>query len=183
MEHQSDETARRYANALFEIGVENDVVDTFQEHLEAVAEAFARSEEFRDLLLHPAIDVGDRRAAIETLVDRWELDERIQNFIYLLLDNERIRKLPAIASIYRDLVDEREGNLRAEVTSAVELDDDEVEAIREVLSEATGKNVLLTTDVDESLIGGAVTRIESKLYDGSIRNQLEQLKDNILQEV
>jgi len=183
MEHESDAVARRYANALFEIGVEHSAVETFHDHLEGLREAFVDSETFRHLLLHPAIEVAQRRDALEELADRWELDERIRNFLFVLLDNERIGKIPAIASIYRRLVDEREGTVRAEVTSAAELDGDQTEALAEVLSEMTDRQVMLTTRVDESLIGGAVTRIGSKVYDGSIRNQLEQLQDNILEEV
>lgn len=183
MEHESDAIARRYANALFEIGVEHDEVETFHEHLDAVRAAFTGSEVFRHLLLHPAIEVHERRSALQTLADKWGLDQRVRNFLLLLLDNERIDKVPAIASIYRRLVDDREGTIRADITSAVELDDEQTDAIEDVLSEITDKDVVLTTDVDESLIGGAVTRIDSKIYDGSIRNQLEQLKSNILQEV
>lgn len=183
MEHESDATARRYANALFDIGEEHDAVEEFYEHLDAVREAFVESEEFRHLLLHPAIEVTNRRAALDHLVDKWELDERIRNFLFLLLDNDRIGKLPAIASIYQRLLDERAGIVRAEITSAVELDDDQTEALQDVLSEITAKEVQVTTDVDESLIGGVVARVDSKVFDGSIQNQFEQLKNNILQEV
>jgi F-type H+-transporting ATPase subunit delta len=183
MEHESDATARRYANALFDIGVEHDAVEEFYEDLDAVREVFVESEEFRHLLLHPAIEGTSRRDALDELIERWELDERIRNFLFLLLDNERIGKLPAIASIYQRLLDERADIVRAEITSAVELDDNQTEALQDALSELTDKQVQVTTDVDESLIGGVVARVGSRVYDGSIRNQFEQLKDNILQEV
>lgn len=183
MERTSDATATRYANALFEIGVDHDQVEGFLGELEALTDALQESVDFRNLLFHPGIDVDERREAVRNLADRWGLDEKVRNFIYVLLDNERIRKLPAITAIYRDLVDEKEGNVRATVTSADELDEKQKRAIANAFAEKTGKNIILRTEVDPSLIGGAVARIGGKVFDGSVHNQFEQLKENILKEV
>ena len=179
----SDAAARRYAHALFEIGVEHDKLEALGEQLDTLVDAFEESVAFRHLLLHPGIEAGERRRTIEQLADKWGLDGMMVNFVFLLLDNERIRRIPAIAGYYRELVDEEEGNIRATVTSAIELDGGEERAIKDVLSEKTGKDVILTTKIDEDLIGGAVTRIGGTVFDGSVRNQLDQLKQNILEEV
>lgn len=179
----SDAAARRYASALFEIGVEQGKIDELSQQLRDLAEAFRASVELRHLLLHPGIEVGERRQAIRQLADKWGLDELMVNFLFLLLDNERVRALPAIASVYRKHVDEQQGNVRATVTSAVELDGGQKRALEEVLAEKTGKEIILSTEIDEDLIGGAITRIGGTVLDGSVRNQLEQLKDNILEEV
>ena len=179
----SDAVARRYAHALFEIGQEHGKLEALRDELDSIAGAFDDSDEFRRLLLHPGIDVQERRSAIRTLADSWDIDPMLVNFVFLLLDNERVRKLPAIAELYRDYVDQEAGNVRATVTSAVELDGGEKRALKQVIGEMTGKDVILTAEVDESIIGGAITRIGGVVYDGSVRNQLENLKANILQEV
>ena len=179
----SDAVARRYAHALFEIGQEHGKLKGLRDELDSIAAAFGGSDEFRRLLLHPGIETDERRSAIRTLAESWGLDEMLVNFVFLLLDNERVRKLPAIAEVYRGLVDEEAGHVRATVTSAVELDGGEKRALKDVIGEMTGKEVILTTEIDESIIGGAITRIGGVVYDGSVRNQLENLKENILQEV
>lgn len=178
-----DAAADRYAQALFELGVEHDQLEGLLEELTAVREVFEESSVFRHLMLHPGIDRGERREAIRELADQWGLDDMLRNFLFILLDNERVRKLHQIERSYRELVDEHQGNVRATVTSAVELDGGQEEAIRDVLAEATGRDVILETEVDEDLIGGAVTRIGDIEYDGSVRNHLEQLKHRILREV
>lgn len=179
----TDATATRYANALFEIGVEHDKLDTLYDQLEGVNEAFEASTSFEHLLLHPGIEVDERREAIRDLADTWGLDELLVNFLFVLLDNERVRKIPAILETYRKLLDDKEGNIRATVTSAVELDGGEKRALKEVLSEKFGKDIILTTETDEDLIGGAVARVEGMVFDGSVRNELDNLKQNILEEV
>jgi F-type H+-transporting ATPase subunit delta len=179
----SDAAAKRYADALFEIGVEHDKLDALHDQLEGVLGAFRQSKDFRNLLLHPSIDVDVRRNALREVADSWGLDQLVVNFLFILLDNERVRALQSILEAYREQLDKREGNLRATVTTAVELDDEQSEAIQEVLSEKFGKDIILTTETDEELIGGAVARVGGRVYDGSVSNQLDQLKDNILEEV
>lgn len=182
-EAASDAVAERYAQALFDLGLEHDKLDTFLDQIQAVRGVFDTSRPFRHLLLHPGIERAERRSAIRELADDWGLDEMVRNFLFILLDNERVRKLDEIERAYRQTVDEHHGNVRATVTSAVELDDGQRDAIREVLSDATGKDVILETEVDESLIGGAVTRLGDMEFDGSVSNHFDQLKQRILREV
>ncbi len=179
----SNAAAQRYADALFEIGVEHDKLELLGEHVAGLVEAFEQSEAFRNLLLHPSIDVDQRRRTLRRLADDWELDQLVVNFLLVLLDNERVRALPTILQVYRRRLDEKAGNLRASVTAAVELDGGQKEALEEVLAEKFGKEIILTTETDEELIGGAVTRVGGRVFDGSVRKQLEQLKENILEEV
>jgi len=179
----SDATASRYAHAVFEIGVEHDKIEVLHDQLDRVNVAFQSSDAFEHLLLHPGIEVDERRQAIRQLADKWGLDEMLVNFLFVLLDNERVRKLPSILETYRKLLDDKEGNLRATVTSAVELDGGEKRALKQVLSEKFGKDIILTTETDEDLIGGAVARVGGTVFDGSVRNELDNLKENILEEV
>ncbi|MFB6262990.1 MAG: ATP synthase F1 subunit delta [Bradymonadaceae bacterium] len=179
----NEAVAERYAEALYELGDEHGAVDAFRDQITGVAEAFEESGELRSTLLNPGIGVDERREVVRGLAEAWELDQMVLNFLLLLLDNDRVRDLPAIAEAFRDRIDEEEGNVRATITSAVPLDRGQKRAVKEVLGDLTGKNVVLTTEVDESLIGGAVARVGGRVYDGSVRSNLERLKNDILETV
>ncbi len=175
-----DAVARRYAEALVELGEEHDKLEVFATQLQGVVRLLDESAEFRHLLLNPGIESGERRAAIRSLGEDIDLDQMMVNFLFILLDNDRVRHVPEILAAFHDRLDDQQNRVRAEITSAVALEGSEKEALRKAIAEMTGKDVEMTTDVDESLIGGAVTRIGGTVYDGSVRTQLEQLKDNIL---
>ena len=81
------------------------------------------------------------------------------------------------------LVDQHAGNVRAHVTTAKPLKDSQVAVIKSAIAQMTGKNVLLETAVDADIVGGVVTRIGNTMYDGSVRTQLETIRDSILEEV
>lgn len=179
----SDTISSRYAEALFELGEEHDCVEQFRDELDGLVEMFDESDDFREVLLNPGIDIEERRRAIRAVADELDLMEMVANFVMTLLDNDRIRKLRDIAEAYRGRVDEEQGRVRANLTTAIELDDDQRGQLQEVLSEMTGRDVVLETDVDPDLLGGAVTRVDGVVYDGSVRNQLNNLRDQILEQV
>lgn len=179
----SDTISSRYAEALFELGEEHDCVEQFRDELDGLVEMFDDSDDFREVLLNPGIDIEERRRAIRAVADELDLMEMVANFVMTLLDNDRIRKLRDIAEAYRGRVDEAQGRVRANLTTAIELDDDQRGRLQDVLSEMTGRDVVLETDVDPDLLGGAVTRVDGVVYDGSVRNQLNNLRDQILEQV
>jgi F-type H+-transporting ATPase subunit delta len=175
-----DAVAKRYAEALVELGEEHDKLESFADQLEGVVRLLDDSAEFRHLLRNPGIEAAERREAIRRLGEAIDLDRMMVNFLFILLDNDRVAHLPEIQAAFHERLDRQQNRVRAQVTSAVALEGSEKEKLRSAISEMTGKDVELTTEVDESLIGGAVTRIGGTVYDGSVRTQLEQLKDNIL---
>lgn len=175
--------ARRYAQALLDIGVEQNNYEKLREQVDELAAIYEQSKPFRTALLNPSIGLDERRKIIRAIAQKRGWNPMITNFALLLLDNDRFRIVPTIARVFGKLVDETSGNVRARVTSAVELDATQKNNIRAALGEITGKNVLLETDVDESLLGGAVTRIGSMVYDGSVKSQIERLRESILAEV
>jgi F-type H+-transporting ATPase subunit delta len=103
-----------------------------------------------------------------------------KNFALLLLDRERIPQLPDIARELRLMVDEKAGRVRATVTSARALPAEQVAQIQATLEKATGKKVLLDKAEDPSLLGGVVAKLGDTVYDGSVRSQLERMREQIL---
>ncbi len=100
-------------------------------------------------------------------------------FIHVVLQKDRILGIGDIAAAYSEIADELENRIRARVVSASGLSDEEQNRIRDALSKISGKEVAIEVEVDESLLGGVVAYMGSQVYDGSIKNQLTQIKDNL----
>ncbi|MFP4598443.1 MAG: ATP synthase F1 subunit delta, partial [Persicimonas sp.] len=121
--------ARRYAQALLELGVEQKNYEELRAQIDELAAIYADSKPFRTALLNPSIQLEERRAVIKAIAQKHDWHPMIVNFSLLLLDNDRFRVVPTIASEFGRLVDDKSGDVRATVTSAVELDDAQRQAI------------------------------------------------------
>lgn len=175
--------AKRYARALFELGTENGKFAVLQKQLRDLAEAYAQSPELQAILLNPGVNLAERRKVVETIAARAMFDPFMKNFALLVMDNGRFDHIGGIADEFDALVDEHAGNIRASVTTAQPLKDSQVAVLKGAIAKLTGKNVLLETAVDPQILGGVVTRVGNTLYDGSVRTQLETMKESILKEV
>ena len=171
--------ASRYARALVDVVTEP--VSTLKPEdavaqLRAIEELIAASEELRTAMITPAIQAARKRAAMGKLLDELGASRVLRNFVYVVIDHRRIGLLPEIREAFETLMDERMGFARADVTSAVPLDQSQSTALESVLSRLGGKTIRIRFSVDAALLGGVVARIGSILYDGSIRGQLEQMR-------
>lgn len=179
----NEPVAKRYAQALFSLGEEKGQLDEYGQALAQVAELFAASQELRQVLLNPAIKLEERRGVLAALAKRAEWPALFRNFTMLLLDKDRLRYIDAIAEAFRRRLDAHQGRAQARVTSAVALDDEQIKTLKKRLDELTGMDVVMTTDVDDELIGGLVARVGSTVYDGSVRTHLQRMREAILKEV
>lgn len=175
--------AKRYARALLELGVEKGNYALLQKQLRELAGLYEGSPELRAILTNPSVSVAERRKVVETIAARSMWNPFVKNFALLLLDNDRFDHVTGIADELDQLVDTHAGNVRAQVTTAQPLKDSQVAVIKGAIAKLTGKNVLLETSVDPEILGGVVTRVGNTLYDGSVRTQLETLRESILKEV
>lgn len=178
-----EQLARRYAQALLDIGVEQGNYETMLAQLEELAGLYEQSKPFRTVLRNPSIQLEERRGIVRAIAKKRGWHQMVTNFSLLLLDNDRFRLITVIARQFSQMVDQKLGNVRAKVTSAVELSAAQRNEMQAALAKVTGKNVVLETEVDESLLGGAVTRIAGTVYDGSVRSQIDRLRESILAEV
>ena len=179
----NEPVARRYAQALFELGKDKDQLQELGEALQQAKSLFEQSDELRTVLVNPGIRLDERRAVIGAVADKMEWPKLFRNFVLLLLEKDRLQFIDAIAVAFSTRWDAHLGRARARVTSAVELGDADLQALKERLDKLTGKEVIMTTDVDEELIGGVVARVGSTIYDGSVRTHLQRMREAILQEV
>ncbi len=171
--------AKRYARALLEIGKEDGNMEQYGRELASVASLLADSEELEQVLANPAIAFEDRSRLLNTFLDKLGLSPIVNNFFRLLMDRGRISAARDISAVYSRLVDEEKGITRAEVVSAAPLAENEVERLKEVLAKLAGSEVVVEIKEDSSLIGGVRAKIGDLVLDGSIKTQLETLKDSL----
>jgi F-type H+-transporting ATPase subunit delta len=165
---------RVYARALFDAALEEDRLELVGEQLQQVVEAEAEVPELRELLRNPQLDQRARAAALQDVLS--ESDELLRNFLLLLVDKGRTGQLEEIAREFERLVAEHEGVVHAELTTAVELSDEEARDLLARIEDSTGRKVEATRKVDPDLIGGIVLQIGSHRLDASVRGRLNRLR-------
>lgn len=172
--------SRRYAKAMLELGVEAGNVDAMVEETDRVAQAYATSPELQRVLGDPLVPYASKKGILTDLAAALTLGPVAKNTLLILGDRRRLRLLPEVAQLLREMNDLRKGVVRAEVTSAVNLSDAFYERLRQQLEKMTGKKVVLDKKTDPTLIAGVVTRIGDQVFDGSIQSRLQSLKNALL---
>lgn len=171
--------AKRYAKAVFSLGVESGEFERLGQEIELVSVAMGQDEAFNDILVSPLHDLSSRRQLVTALVNKKGFSATVKNFLMLLVDNGRAPLLPEISKCYQKLSDEKAGRMKATVITASKVAESVVEELKSSLEKSTGKKVALTPEVDPGLVGGLVIKVGDIVYDGSIRTQLQLLKDSI----
>jgi len=176
----SSQIARRYADALVELAAEQDILEAVAGDLRSFGSVLTASEEMSSALINPGFSVDERQAVIRTLLEQSEAGTITRNFLFLLIDNDRMSAFSSILDAFQEQVDDRLGRVRATVSSATALDAATLAEIEKQVKHLTGKdNVILASEVDPSLIGGIVTRVGDLLLDGSIRTQLSTIRTKL----
>ena len=177
----SDTVAERYAQAIFELGVETGGVTALIEDFRRLAEVYEESEELRKIMNNPLISVADRLATVNELSDRLGLTDLAKNAAGLLTRRKRMYALSGIANELDRLSDQRAGIVRATVVSAEPLSESYAEKLADELKAMTGKRIVLDQRHDPELLAGLVIRIGDQVIDGSARTKLAELSAHLLQ--
>jgi F-type H+-transporting ATPase subunit delta len=172
----SQTVARRYAAALADVLLEAGSPREVQDELIAWESMIQSSGLLQEVFSNPTIAYQQKRALLEELIKRTKAQQTTANFLRILQKNQRLTELGEINKRLAQVLDERSGVLAAHVTTARPISDDIEKSLNSRLAAITGKDVRLSFAIDDTLIGGIVTRIGSTVYDGSIRNQLQQLE-------
>ena len=171
--------ATRYARALFDTALaeQKDLQQTFQD-LRGFAALMIENEALGRALTNPAIPKSRKHAVVEQLLARaGSLQPAVAKLALLLAERDRLALLPEVAQAFEQRLMDFQKIVRAQLVTATALPDDRVAAIKNGLTRATGRDVTLETRVDPSIIGGAVARIGSTVFDGSVTRQLERMRE------
>jgi F-type H+-transporting ATPase subunit delta len=168
---------RMYARALFEAARDEGRLDPVREELGDFVEAQRQVPELRALLRNPQLDQRAKAAALEELLGG---DEKlVRNFLLLLAEKNRAGEIEEIAREFDRLVAQAEGILDVELTTAVELSDEEARGVIDQIEKASGRKVEATQRVDPDLIGGLVLQAGSLRLDASVRGRLDRLRQEL----
>jgi F-type H+-transporting ATPase subunit delta len=172
-----EEIARVYARSLFGVAQDHDLIDVIREQLGQFADALDQNRDLASFFFSPYFSVKQKKEALERAIDGAE--PVFIGFLEVLIDEHRMPAIFRIRARYEVLWDEAKQLLPVEVTSAVELDQQTVAAIGDQIREQTGRNVELSSHVDSEILGGIVLRVGNSILDASIRNRLNQLRNQV----
>ncbi len=171
--------ARRYATALADVVMAHGEAREVQEELLAWQRMIEEHHELLEVFRNPTVHRDQKRKVLETLITRTRVRRTTANFLRVLLQNHRITELGEINRRFAEELDARAGVISAQVTTARPLDEESQARLRQRLKEVTGREVRLQFAVDPDLIGGVITRIGSTIYDGSVRGQLQAVRERL----
>ncbi len=171
--------AKRYAKALFAVGQEAGTMDEFATTLNEFAALVGDNPELADALSNPLYPADAREAVMAEIVKAAGIEGMMSNFLNLVAQKRRADTLGDIAETFQIMVDEANNTCQGVVVSATEMDAALEAEVQQTLEKITGKRVAISTQVDESIIGGIIAKVGDLVLDGSIKTQLDELKESI----
>ena len=144
------------------------------------AATLAESRELREILDDPSVPSDQKLAVLDALAERLGMMREVRNFLAVIMDHHRLGSFNEILAEYDKVADTRGGVAEAEVTTARDLNEDDRQSLEAEVARLAGSRVRIAYTQDSALIGGAIIRIGSTVYDGSVRAQLEQLKQSLV---
>jgi len=174
--------AERYATAIFEIATESKSLAKLESNIADLSAALDQSAELRDAISSPVLSRADQGKAMAALADKMKLEPAMANGLAVMASNRRLFVLPHLLKQLRAMIADHKGEVTADVTSAKALTKAQSDKLAKTLKARVGKTVNINATVDESLIGGLVVKVGSKMIDTSIRSRLDSLQ-NAMKEV
>jgi F-type H+-transporting ATPase subunit delta len=173
--------ARRYAKALFAIGLEKGdaELEAYGKDLAAVAEAIAAAPQLLRIFPNPLFSVEEKKAVAAKILEKIGPNRTTVSFVNLLADKNRLASLPEIEAYFRVLLDQQKGVIRGQLLTAVDLDDAKQAQVKDQLKAQLGKDLVLEFATDPAILGGVVLKVGDKILDASLRAQLQNIKETI----
>ena len=172
----------RYAKALLSLAREQNLTESVGTELAKVAEVLADPTLTRTLAL-PNLSPKTRKDVAEQLIKNLTPSDLLGNFLRVLAENDRLKDFLAIERAYQNLLEKMLGRVRAKIRVTTQLSDDELKALVDVFSRLTQKTVIPTVELDPDLLGGVVVEIEGRVYDASLKTQLQRLGETLAQQL
>jgi F-type H+-transporting ATPase subunit delta len=174
-----EEIAQVYARALFEVASEQDVLDRVHDELGAFADAMSQNRELMTFFFSPYFAVNEKKDALHRAVTG--ASPAFTNFLEALIERHRMPAIFRVRTDFNALWDEARKLLPVQITSAIELSEDDVKNLGDRIGKQVDRQVQVSADVDPDILGGVVLRVGNVILDASIRNRLEQLRKQVAQ--
>jgi F-type H+-transporting ATPase subunit delta len=174
-------SAPRYARAFAEVAESARLdANAAQQQMSDFAQTLAGSNELREILENPSIEMAAKLKVLDEIARRIAMFPQVRNFIAVILEHQRLTELDEILTEYKQVVDEHAGATEARITSARPLNQEDRAQLEAQIAKLAGERVHARYAEDATLLGGAVVEIGSTVYDGSVRAQLQQLKQRLV---
>lgn len=171
--------AERYAAALADVAIAHRSGEAVRKDLAAFIAAYSDSADLRNALETPSLDPALKEKIVESVAAKMGLNDAVRNFVSLIVSHQRTHLLREIDQTFVTELNRRLGIEEAEVTTARQLSDAEKKELLGVLERRTGKKIEARFEADEALLGGAIVRVGSTVYDGSVREQLNRMRERL----
>ncbi len=178
----SQSIAKRYAKGLFAVGEKNGKYRDYLGEIERVLKVFGKEQRIGKALMLPILEMEKRKELLGDIMKAFDISLPLANMFRMLLEKNRMGYIPMIKDVYKELVDEKEGRVRGTLCTAYPLDENAKSRIEAEFKKRLNKEVVLEVIEDKNLIGGVKVMVKGTIIDGSVKRQLEILKENILKE-
>jgi len=174
----NNQVALKYSKALFELGKEKDSLVLFQDELSQVMDLVETHKDFEQAFFHKQILPADKKAIIKEIFTD-QISKEVLNFISLLIDNRREEHIESIIKNFNVLVNKEEAIIEVEVITAIELTEELKNELLDKLNQLLDYKINISSTVDSNIIGGMVLKFNDFIVDGSIKNSLDKMQENI----
>ena len=174
-------SAERYSLALYELASENNVLSQVEDQSSSILNLISSSEDFLGLIKDPTISQEGLLKVIDKISNDNKFESLLKNFLSFLITKRRFFYVEQILKSFIETCSQKRGELKAELTSAKDLTEDEVSSIKEELTENFSSKIKLNYKYDKSLIGGLIVQVGSTMVDTSIKNKLQQIENRMIE--
>ena len=177
----SETSASRYSLALYELATEANMLNEVEDHSSSIINLIVKSEDFRSLIKDPTNNKEDQLNALNKISEQYKLNELLTKFLSLLITKRRFFYVDKILKNFIETCSIKRGELKAKLTSAKDLTENEVQNIKEELTKNFTSKIKLNYKHDASLIGGLIVQVGSTMVDTSIKNKLQQIENRMIE--
>ncbi len=174
-------SAERYSLALYELSAESNVTSQIEEQSLSVLKLLEQSQDFSNLIKDPTTSQDDLLKVVNTISENYKFDQLLKNFLSFLIQKRRFFFVERILKSFIEICSEKRGELKAELRSAKQLSNEEINQITEELTKNFSSKIKLNYKHDESLIGGLVVQVGSTMVDTSIKSKLQQIENRMIE--
>ena len=177
----SDSSAKSYSQALYELATEEKKLNDVEEHAVSIIKLISQSEDFNSLIKDPTNKQDDQINSINIIFERFNLNSLLKKFLNFLVMKRRFFYVEKILKDFVMICSKNRGEISAQLTVAKELNENEINKIKDELSQNFGSNVKLNYTYDPDLIGGLIMQVESVMIDTSIKNKLQKIENKMIE--
>lgn len=172
--------ASRYAEALFQVGEETNSTAKLYEELYEVVEVLKSNKDFYSVLKSPLVGKLDKKTILGNVFAN-QISDSLSNFLKIIIDKDRVSVIEAVEKSYKSLLNEKNNIIEGVAITAISMTKEELNKLETELSSKYNKNVTLTNEVDQSILGGVLVRLGNEEIDGTVKSRLAKMKDQLSQ--